>query len=129
MRTRTTKTRRAESGTRARLARGGPRIEHEVARVVSGREARPRSYVARIRSADGKPMLGGVMESQSSTFSHREDAQNFLDASIEINADAGRPVTGEVVPSQRPPELRRHCPGAELGVLGGVCPRCRQTIR
>lgn len=114
---------------RTRRVAGG-QIEHEVAHVVGGREHQhqPRSFVAKYWSVDGGPMLGGVMRSESSPFSHRDDAETFLAASIENNRSDRRKVEGEVVPSNKEPRIKRHCAGYPAQAVGAVCFGCRQTV-
>lgn len=125
-RTRQTKTRR--SGSQGRIG--------EVERYLRGNggggseeAAAPRSYVAKYWSIDRGPMLGGVMRSESSPWSDREDAEAFLQASIENNASAGRRVEGEVVPSSKRPQIKRHCPGYPAQAVGGRCFGCHQIVQ
>lgn len=94
------------------------------------REDRPRSYVARMWSADGKPLVGksGDAEWQSAPHSHAEDAQVLVDTGVEISAKLGRSVMGEVVSSREPAKFKRHCPGSPPGIIGSVCPGCSQVI-
>ena len=74
----------------------------------------PHSFIAKIWSTGKWPLLGGVMRTESSPFSHREDAESFLVQSIETNAGAGRAATGEVVLSHKRPAITRHAATGEL---------------
>ena len=66
------------------------------------------SYFARYWSTDGRCLVGAVMQGQSSRFDSRADAEQRLAATIEIN---GPHCTGEIVESDKHPEIFRHCPG------------------
>lgn len=80
------------------------------------------SFIARYWSTTTRPLVGCVMQAQSSRFSHREDAEDALAAAIETNGDGCR---GEVVESDLPPEIVRHC--QTIQAIGYPCPDCGQT--
>jgi hypothetical protein len=99
---------RAEAKTPAQL-------EREIRSAMAGHGSPSRgSFIAKIWSTSKRPLLGGVMKTESVPFSHRTDAEDFLDQSIETNVDAGREAAGEVVSSRRPAAVTRHAKTGEL---------------
>lgn len=86
------------------------------------------SYFAEYESADGRPLIGGVVRSQSSRFSTRAEAEQRLETTKEVNAGAGRAVLGRIVWSPLPPDIFSHCPGARSQAVGGVCSGCRKKL-
>lgn len=83
-------------------------------RKGSGSVAAPHSFVAKIWSTSKRPLLGGVMRTESTPFSHRGDAESFLAQSIETNANAGRDVAGTIALSRKPAAIMRHAATGEL---------------
>ena len=87
------------------------------------------SYYVSYRSAvPGRMLLGGVFASQSSRFSHRDDAEARAESVVSIHAGLDKPlsVETEICESQRPAEIVRHCETAQ--VVGCPCPECREIV-
>jgi hypothetical protein len=84
-----------------------------------------RSFYAKYHSTNGETLIGGVLESQTSRFQSRVEAQLRLDGTIEINGDH---CQGEVVESDRPPEIFLHCGTGPSQSLGGQCFRCHKML-
>lgn len=83
------------------------------------------SYFARYWSTDGSCLIGGVMKGQSSRFGSREDAEQRLADTIELN---GPHCTGEVVETHLYPEIFQHCPGHPAQAIGGKCFGCGKVL-
>ena len=81
-------------------------------------------YRLHYRKADGSMLIGGVRESKSSAFSHREDAESLLAAYQSIQPG----VVGEVVRVEGKSEIRRCCPGYPAQAKGGRCFGCRRIV-
>lgn len=91
------------------------------------------TYRARYWSTTNRPMLGGVMSSRSSVFDTREEAELRLAVAIEVNAEAGRPVAGEIEAGEWPAEILHHqcAPDRKARrsqVVGCVCFDCHQRV-
>jgi hypothetical protein len=84
-----------------------------------------KSYFARYRSTNGQCLVGAVMKGQSSRFDSRTDAEQRLADTIEIN---GSHCTGEIVESDKYPEIFRHCPGHPAQAIGGRCFGCGKIL-
>ena len=84
-----------------------------------------RSFYAKYRAIDNKWLIGGVQQSQSCRFQAQADAQRMLDTAIELN---GSHCVGEVVPSEKPPEIFSHCPGSIPQSIGGKCFGCGHVL-
>lgn len=61
------------------------------------------SYIAKITAAEGKRLLGGVREHQSSRFQVRQQALDFIETSQEANGE--RFGTAVVLTSVKTPEI------------------------
>ena len=81
-------------------------------------------YQLHYRMADGSLLIGGVRESRSSVFSHREDAESLL--SVYQSIQPG--VVGEIKFTSAKSEIRRCCPGYPAQVAGMPCFGCRRKI-
>jgi len=84
------------------------------------------SYIAQYWTADNSRwLLGGVKRSESSRWSHREDAEHYLETVKEVHANLNRPlvVEGQVVESDAPPQIRRVQVGHN-GVRWCSCAKC-----
>jgi hypothetical protein len=75
----------------------------------------PNSFIAVYRSTDGRPLLGGIFQSQSSRFEREVDAQERLRQVIKMN---GPHCEGEVVSSDLYPEVFIHCGRVPQGIAG-----------
>lgn len=87
------------------------------------------SYYAKYYTTDrNRPLLGGVYQSQSCKYSHREDAESYLANVIAVHTTLHTPlvVAGVVKESLRPPEIIRHCVTPQA--VGCVCPECGQRV-
>lgn len=86
-------------------------------------------YVRYWSATPNRRMLGGVVRSQSSRFSHEEDARNYLQAVIRTHARLDSPmvVDGEVLESQREAEILRHC--TTPTAINCRCPECGVWVR
>lgn len=84
-----------------------------------------RSYFARYWATGGNTLIGGVTESQTSRFAAREDAEERLRQTLEINAPH---CQGEVYPSNLPPEIFAHCEGSIPQAIGGKCFKCGKVL-
>lgn len=86
------------------------------------------SYVAIYWAANGGYLLGGVQRGRSSRHGTREEAQNTLDTTTEINAGVGNTVEGYIIRSPLPPQSFAHCLGHWPQVVGGRCFGCRKVL-
>jgi hypothetical protein len=84
-----------------------------------------RSYFARYHAIGDHWLLGGVRQGQTSRFDTREDAQLRLDGTIELNNGH---CVGEVVESDKYPEIFSHCPGSIAQAIGGKCFGCGKVV-
>lgn len=84
----------------------------------------PKSFIAVYRSTDGNLLLGGVLQSQSSRFERKEDAQERLRQVMDLN---GPHCEGVVVGSDLHPEIFVHC-GSVAQAIGTHCPGCRKLL-
>lgn len=82
------------------------------------------SYFASYRSTDGKTLVGGVLQSQTSRFQKREDAQLRLDQIKELN---GAHCEGEIHSSPFAPEIFVHC-GTIATAIHCKCPGCGKML-
>lgn len=85
-----------------------------------------RSYYALIWTDSGL-LLGGSSRHKSSTFSHREDAEDLLIAMLATNRDSRTSprVNGMVVPSHQLPVLIRCCGSrGDVVTFDANCSRC-----
>lgn len=76
-------------------------------------------------------LIGGVRESQSSRWSHIEDAENFMRTVIEVNGGDSK-AEGTIDPSSLPPEIIRHCPDEACPIaqaVGCICPHCGEEVK
>jgi len=86
-----------------------------------------RSYYVRYWAEDGKPMIGGVFQSESSRFQRRQDAELRLAAVREVHE--GRQINGEILESGWYPEIFLHCPEpSEPQAIGGKCFGCGKLL-
>lgn len=83
-----------------------------------------RSFYAVYRAKRGT-LLGGVTSGQSSRFQCEADAQTRLETTTELN---GENCVGEVVESEQPPEIFRHCHPSISQTIGGKCFRCGKVL-
>lgn len=84
------------------------------------------SYVAKFAKLNGTMLLGGVKQSQSSRWAHREDAVSYLQQAVANNGGIDY-CGGEVVEVHQPAELIRHC-GDIAQAIGGKCFRCGKLL-
>lgn len=85
-----------------------------------------RSYVAKYAKTNGTMLLGGVNQSQSSRWSHRADAEDFLACAM-FNNGGEEYCTGNVVETNKPAEILRHC-GKIAQAIGGKCFHCGKVL-
>lgn len=83
-----------------------------------------RSYFARYRSTDGKTLIGGALQGQTSRWERREDAETRLQQTLELN---GAHCEGEIVESPLYPEIFTHC-GTIPQAVGGKCLKCGKLL-
>jgi hypothetical protein len=85
----------------------------------------PASYIARMTALPGKRLAGGVKVHHSSRWGDLEDARDYIDSIQSIDPDA----QGEVVASELPPEIFRHCRDSEMPqAIGGRCEACGKIV-
>jgi len=84
-----------------------------------------RSFYAKYRAIDGGWLIGGEKTGQSCRFGSREGAETRLQGTIDING-AGK-CAGEVVESDKPPEIFAHC-GTMEQAIGGKCFGCGKVL-
>jgi hypothetical protein len=77
---------------------------------------------------DGKLLLGGVTASESSRFSHEQDAVARARTIVEVHAGMGVVVDFEVKESRKRPEIVRHCEGFPAQVVGCRCFGCGKVV-
>jgi hypothetical protein len=83
-----------------------------------------RSYFARYWATDGKTLIGGVLNGQTSRWERREDAEARLQQILELN---GAHCRGEIVESPLYPEIFIHC-GTIPQAIGGKCFGCGKLL-
>jgi hypothetical protein len=87
--------------------------------------ARPTlSWFGRYWSTDKQTLIGGVLDSMTSRFQRREDAELRLSQVLELN---GEHCAGELCESTLPPEIFVHC-GEIAQSVGACCPRCKKLL-
>lgn len=86
-----------------------------------------KSYLVRYWSTNGKPLLGGVMESQSSRWGERSDAEHYAQVVIKNNGDHCKT---KIVVSDKYPQIFRHCadPEKPAAAIGGRCFTCKKML-
>lgn len=84
-----------------------------------------KSYFVKYRTKDGKTLVGGILEGQSSRFQAREDAQTRKEQIVEINNDRAE---AQIVESPLYPEIFRHCPDSLPQAIGGKCFACKKIL-
>ena len=86
------------------------------------------SFIVKYRATKpGTYLLGGVLQSQSSRWGDRRDAETYAETVRELNAHADPEII--IVANMRRPEIYRHCSGAEAQAIGGHCPKCGQILK
>jgi hypothetical protein len=85
-----------------------------------------RSYYAEYWVIGSGTLIGGVRRSQSSRFGRRQDAEQRLSDTIDLNG-ADR-CEGTVHESDKYPEIFIHCGPGPAQAIGGKCFRCHKEL-
>lgn len=85
-----------------------------------------RSWYATYRAVEGT-LIGGVKSSKTSRWGSKELAEVSLANVITINASVGVKCEGEVIGSEKPPEIFVHC-GTMAQAVGGNCFHCGKKL-
>lgn len=86
-----------------------------------------KSYFARYRATGTSCLIGGVKVSQSCRYGEREDAEFYLQQTLNLNRESGIACEGEIGESHQAPEIFRHCPGIAQSV-NCICPTCGHLL-
>jgi len=84
------------------------------------------SYFVKYWSKDNKPLIGGVLCSQTSLFQRKTDAETRLQWIIEIHST--REVGYEIIESPEPPEIFHHCANSLATCVGCICNGCGKVV-
>jgi hypothetical protein len=82
------------------------------------------SFYVKYRSTNGKCLVGGFMEGQSSRFHDRADAETRMATILDFNPNA----EAEIIESRKYPEIFRHCAKFPAQAIGGRCFGCGETL-
>jgi len=84
------------------------------------------SFYAVYHSLDGKTLVGGVIDSETSRFQRREDVETRISSIKEVNA--GRKIRFQIIESELPPEIFHHCNDVPATCVGCVCSGCGKLL-
>jgi hypothetical protein len=84
------------------------------------------SWYVRYRSTDGRTLLGGVMQSETSRFQFRKQVEDRIEGIKDVHP--GREVHFDILESSLPPEIFYHCDDAPATCVGARCSGCGKLL-